>query len=79
MNFIQKLFALIFTPSVSSAVAGIEKAAKNLANVEAHHAAQVVKHDLAVAKAAAKSKDAAAEAELASKVKANITALLGKV
>lgn len=79
MNLFQKLLALLFTPSVSSAVAGIERAAKNLANVEAHHAAQVIKHDAAVAKAAAKSTIAAAEAALAAKVKANISALLGKV
>lgn len=79
MNIFQKLFALIFTPSVSGAVAGIEKAVKNLAIVEAHHLAEKAKADAKAIKAAAKAAVSHAEAELAARVKANISALLEKV
>lgn len=79
MNILQKLLALLFTPSVSGAVAGIEKAVKNLAVVEAHHTAAKVKADAKAVAAAAKAALHNAEAEAATKVKANILALLGKV
>jgi hypothetical protein len=79
MELLLKLWAIVFPPSVSGAVAGIEKAVSNLATVEAHHAAAKLKQDTKAVAAAAKAALHNAEAEAAAKVKANIKALLGKV